>query len=142
MDGHPGGAPRGQSLGNRDRGGQRSKNFSQMNRKQLLILLVLVLALGGIGYYLRNNQDSFVKGGSPSVGKKLLGELPINDVASIAIKHTTNEVTVAKKDALWRVRDRNNYPANFAEISDFLIKAKDVKIVQTETVGASQLPRF
>jgi hypothetical protein len=113
-----------------------------MKQKQLFILLILVVALGAVGYYLRRSQDSFFTGGSPSIGKKLFGELPINDVVQITIKQVTNELTLAKKDNLWRVRERNDYPANFSELSEFLIKAKDVKIVQVETVGASQLGRF
>jgi hypothetical protein len=112
-----------------------------MKRKQLFILLILVVVLGGIGYYLRPDKE-FKKGGNPSVGKKLFGELPINDVSQITIKQATNELGLAKKDNLWRVRERNDYPANFADISEFLIKAKDIKIVQTETVGSSLLGRF
>jgi hypothetical protein len=112
-----------------------------MKQKQLVILLILVVALGAVGYYLRQ-QEGFSKGGSPALGKKLFGELPINDVTQISIKHGTDELTLAKKDNLWRVRERNEYPANFADISDFLIKAKDIKIAQLETVGPSHLDRF
>jgi hypothetical protein len=114
-----------------------------MKQKQLLILLVLVVALGVVGYILRRNQqDAFVKGGGAAVGKKLFGELPINNVAQISIKHMTNDLTLAKKDDLWRVRERNDYPANFSSIREFLTKAADVKAVQVETVGASHLDRF
>src|SRR4051812_19537929 len=113
-----------------------------MKQKQLLVLLVLVIVLGGVGYYLRQHDNNFVKGGSPGLGKKLFGDLPINDVTQITIKHGTDELNVARKDNLWRVRERNDYPANFSDISDFLIKAKDVKIAQLETVGASHLDRF
>jgi hypothetical protein len=113
-----------------------------MKQKQLFVLLILVVALGATGYILRRNQQSTIaRGGNPAVGKKLFGELPINDVAQISIKQATNELTLAKKD-LWRVRERSDYPANFSEIQGFLIKAKDIKSVQVETVGASQLGRF
>jgi hypothetical protein len=40
------------------------------------------------------------------------------------------------------VRERNNYPADYKEISDFLIKLKDLKVVQTEKIGSSQLARL
>ncbi len=114
-----------------------------MKQKQLLILLILVVVLGAIGYVLRRNQQSTIAtGGSPALGKKLFGELPINDVTQISIKQATNELNLAKKDNLWRVPERNDYPANYTDIHDFLIKAKDIKIVQVETVGASQLGRF
>ncbi len=77
-----------------------------------------------------------------SMGQKLLGELPVNDVAHISVKQGTNEVNLEKKADGWKVRERKDYPANYAEISEFLLKAKDLKIIQMETVGPSQLPKL
>src|SRR5580765_4837234 len=114
-----------------------------MKQKQLFILLILVVALGVVGYILRRNQENaFLRGGSPAVGKKLFPDLPVNNVAQISIKHTTNELTLAKKDDLWRVHERNDYPANFSSIREFLTKAQDIKIVQVEVIGPSLLGRF
>ncbi len=50
--------------------------------------------------------------------------------------------TWSRKDNLWRVKQRNDYPANFSEISGFLLKAADLKAVQTEEIGPSQLGRY
>lgn len=113
-----------------------------MNRNQftLLFFLVVVLGIGGLMVY--NKQNAARSAGNQTLGKKLLGDLPVNDVAHIDLKQDTNEVNLVKKDGLWRVRERNDYPANFAEISEFLLKARDLKIVQSEKVGASQLPRL
>lgn len=113
-----------------------------MNRKQLVILVVLVIVLGALGWFLHERQQSAnaVTGGS--MGRKLLSDLPVNDVARITIRQDTNEVTLQKKNDAWRVKERKDYPANFSEISDFLLKAKDLKIVQTEEVGPSQLSRL
>ena len=47
-----------------------------------------------------------------------------------------------KTNDLWRVRERYDYPAAYSQISDFLLKVADLKIVQTEAVGASQLGRL
>lgn len=115
-----------------------------MNQKQLTLLLVLVVVVGGAGYLLRQrNQTSWQSAGAGSgMGQKLLPDLPINGVARISLKQGTNSVTLAKKDDLWRVQDRHDYPANFSQISEFLIKAGDLKIVQAEKLGASQLPRL
>src|ERR1051325_502317 len=113
-----------------------------MKQKQLFILLILVIALGAVGYILRRNQQNAFQKGSPAVGKKLFPDLPVNNVTQISIKHTTNELTLAKKDDLWRVRERNDYPANFSTIREFLTKAQDIKIVQVETIGPSLLGRF
>lgn len=113
-----------------------------MNRKQLCVLLALVVVFGALGWILyQRNQTSWQSAGQ-SIGKKLLGDLPINDVAAIVIRGGTNELDLVKKDNLWRVAQRHDYPANYADISGFLIKAVDLKAAQTEEIGPSQLGRF
>jgi hypothetical protein len=113
-----------------------------MNKKQFLILLGLVIVLGLWGIARWHGQTSSWSGGGNAVGQKLLGEFDVNAVAQLAIKQGTNELLLAKKDEVWRVAQRDNYPANFSEISSVLLKLKNLKIVQTEQVGASQLPRL
>lgn len=114
-----------------------------MNRKQFAILVVLLIVLGGAGWYVQMNRNRDGSAGEKGTGQKLLGEsFPVNDVAHISIKQGAKEVNLVKKDDLWRVRERNDYPANFAEISEFLLKARDLKVIQSEEVGASQLPRL
>ena len=112
-----------------------------MNRKQLITLLVLVVLIGGACLMLLRNQNKSWEGANPALGKKLLGEFPVNDVGHIVIKQGTNELNLAKKD-VWRVRERNNYPADYAEVSGFLVKLQDLKIVQAEKIGPSQLSRL
>ena len=114
-----------------------------MNRKQLFILvgLLVVLGIAGLALYKRN-QTSWQGGGRQGAAAKLLGDLQVNDVASIVIKGGTNELVLARQDNLWRVKQRNDYPANFTEISSFLLKAADLKAVQTEEIGPSQLGRY
>jgi len=113
-----------------------------MNRKQFFILLAVVVVLGLAGVRLYRNDQSSWQGGGQSLGKKLFADLPVNDISSITIRSGSNEVVIARVDNLWRVSQRGNYPANFSEISDFLVKAADLKSVQTEEVGPSQLWRF
>lgn len=113
-----------------------------MNRKQLGILVILVVVLGAAGMLLRKKQGSSFDGRDTLAGTKLMADLPINDLTHLAIKHGTNELNLVKKDDLWRVRERNDYPANFSQISDFLVKARDLKVVQSEKVGPSQLARL
>jgi len=113
-----------------------------MNRNQFSLLLFLVVVLGMAGLIVYNKQNDVGKSGDPAIGKKLLPNLPVNDVASISIKQGTNQVDLIKKEGTWRVSERNDYPANYSEISDFLIKAADLKVVQSDKVGPSQLGRF
>ena len=113
-----------------------------MNRNQFIILLVLVAVLGGAGLVLYNKENKSWTGGGQTAGQKLFRDFQVNDVAHIVIKQANQELNLAKKDDLWRVRERSDYPANFSEISGFLLKLRDLKIVQSEKVGSSQLPRL
>ncbi|TMQ01520.1 MAG: DUF4340 domain-containing protein [Verrucomicrobia bacterium] len=114
-----------------------------MNRKQLGTLIFLGAVIGILGLYVgRRNAASYQSSGEGGAGKKLLPDLPINDVARIAIKQGTNELNLARQDDNWTVRERYGYPANFQEIGDLLRKMWDLKIVQTEQIGPSQLARL
>jgi hypothetical protein len=113
-----------------------------MNRKQFIILLVAVVLVGAAGWVVYNRgQQSWHNAGS-SAGGKLLPNLSVNDVAQITIQAGTNELTLARLDHRWRVRQRGDYPADFSKISDLLMKFRDLKTVQTEEVGAPELARF
>ena len=113
-----------------------------MNLKQIGILLAVVIVIGGGALILHNKQGSSWSSADAEVGKKLLGDFPFNDVTHIQIQHGTNELNLEKKNDVWCVRERGDYPANFSQISDFLLKARDLKVVQSEEVGPSQLPRL
>lgn len=113
-----------------------------MNKKQFFILVGLVVVLGWWGLSRWRGQTSSYSGGGKAVGQKLLGDFDVNAVAQLAIKQGTNELLLAKKEELWRVKQRDDYPANFQEISALLLKLKNLKVIQTEQVGPSQLPRL
>ena len=113
-----------------------------MNRKQVVILLVVGLVAGYFGIQVsKKNKESF-KTSDVGEGQKLLPNFPINDVAHLRIKQTTGEVNLVKKDDLWRVKERQDYPANFSELSDFMRKLADLKTIQDVKVGPSQLGRL
>lgn len=109
-----------------------------MNRKQLIILLVLGALLGVAGLKLVNrNQDSW--GSSDAkVGQNLLGKFDVNSIAEIHLV-ADGELSLTKKDEIWRVRERGDYPASFDSIRTFLLKLTDLKISQVEPIEPSQL---
>lgn len=112
-----------------------------MNRKQLTILVALGLVIGGAGLMLSKRDAASWNRTEGGIGKKVLGEFPINDVERISIKHGGSELTLFK-DEIWKVRERAGYPANFSEVGDFLRKAAELKAVQIVKVGSSQLGRL
>lgn len=113
-----------------------------MNRKQFFILLVLVAVIGAAGLLVYQRNSNSWHGNSAAIGQKLLPNLPINDIAQIAIKSGTESTTLERKSNLWCVRERNDYPANFSQISEMLMKFADLKVAQNQDVGPSQLGRF
>src|SRR5579871_2236200 len=113
-----------------------------MNRKHLIILIVIAIVIGGAAISLHKSDKASFTDTTAGAGQKLLGNLPVNDVTQIAIKSSSGEITLAKKDDLWRVKDRADYPANFGSISDFLRKVIDLKVVQAEEIGPSQYDRL
>ena len=115
-----------------------------MNGKQLGLLLGLLILLGGAGLLVEHNRNQGSTN-APGAGGKLLGEnFPVNDVWHITIKQGTNELNLVKEGEqdLWRVQERKDYPANFSQISDLLLKAKDLKIVESDEVTAADLPEL
>jgi hypothetical protein len=112
-----------------------------MNRKQFLILVVVLLLLGGIGLALFwQNRDDYRASGS-KIGAKLLPGLKVADVARIELRDAKAGVTLVRKESHWVVQEREGYPADFKAISDLIIKLSDLKITQADAIGESLLPR-
>ena len=113
-----------------------------MNRKTFLILVALLVVLGGAGLALFWQDLSAWRKADVKIGSKIFDQLPVNDVAQIRLKDGKGEATLALKDGRWVVKQRGDYSANVQEIGDLLLKLPDLKVVQTENVGAALLPRL
>lgn len=113
-----------------------------MNGKQFTALVILVVLVGAAGWVIYQRGNSSWQSADQTIGGKLLPNLPINDVAQINISSGTNQLTLARNNDIWAVRERGNYPANFTQISQLLMKLPDLKTVQRVDAGSSELPRF
>jgi len=114
-----------------------------MNRKQLSTVVFLLVVFGVVAILISRHRNEGAESGETGIGGKLLGDkFPVNDVLHIFIKGPTNELNLVKKDEAWRVAERGNYPANFAQLGEFLVKLSDLKVVQNEEIGPSQLGRL
>ncbi|MDQ6630252.1 MAG: DUF4340 domain-containing protein [Verrucomicrobiota bacterium] len=112
-----------------------------MNRKQFFLILAVAVIIGGFGLFLHQRNEASYQSGS-TTSRKLLGDFPVNDVSHIVLKKDRAEVNLIKKNDLWTVKERKNYPANFDQISEFVRKAQDLKIVQMEAIAPSQRARM
>ena len=113
-----------------------------MNRKQFIVLVVLLVVCAAVAWHFYQRGNSSWQSAEQNIGFKLIPNLPVNDVAQIDIHSGTNQLTVARNNDVWTVRERGDYPADFSQISDLLRKLADVKVVQHEETQSSELPRF
>jgi Flp pilus assembly protein CpaB len=110
-----------------------------MNRKQLTLLIVVAAVLGGLGWLAWQKQQTPFKESMAQVGEQLFPNFPINDVEHVTIRVSTNELNLLKKEDIWTVAERGNYPANWNNISDFLRKVYELKVAKPVKAGPSRL---
>jgi len=110
-----------------------------MNRKQLTLLIVAAVVLGGLGWLAWKKQQTPYVESMAQMGQQLFPNFPINDVERVTVKVSTNELNLLKKDDIWTIAERGNYPANWNNISDFLRKINDLKVTKPVKVGPSRL---
>jgi len=113
-----------------------------MNRRQFLVLLAVLAVLGGAGLALVWQDIAAYRASGAKIGAKLLPGLKIADVAEIRLQDSRQQVTLARGEKNWVVRERGGYPASFSDISDLMIKLVELKVTQSEQVGATLLPRL
>ncbi|HEX3625549.1 MAG TPA: DUF4340 domain-containing protein [Verrucomicrobiae bacterium] len=113
-----------------------------MNRKQFVMVLVALAIVVGAGLVLAHRNRQVWTVHEARAGDKVLPEFQINDVAVIHIRGEGEDFNVVHTNDLWRVRERDDYPAEFALIRDFLFKVRDLKVVQSDLIGPSELARL
>jgi hypothetical protein len=112
-----------------------------MKAKQLVTVLFVLVALGGIALLLnRRNAASWSNTATVTEGKILT--FPLNDVSQITIKGAGAELNLTKKNDTWRVAERADYPADFDKVSALLRKLWELRPVQDVKIGPSQLDRL
>jgi hypothetical protein len=112
-----------------------------MKGKQLAIVLVLLAAVGGVALFLnKRNSESWSSSSTQASGKVL--DFPLNDVSQITIQGSSAALNLARKDGVWNIKERADYPANFDLISALIRKMWELKAVQDVKVGPSQFGRL
>lgn len=112
-----------------------------MNRKQFLILVIALLVLGGAGLALLWTDIEAYRASGAKIGAKLLPEFKVADVAQMRLQDAKAQATLVRNDTGWVVRERGDYTADVQAIGDFMVKLVELKVTQSESVGASLLPR-
>ena len=101
-----------------------------MKPKNLLILFITLLVVGGIAFLaksLKRNQLA----GSLLAGRKVLGEFPAGDIARLVFHTPHGVLTFAKvSEGSWCSPNRYNYPVRFDKVRDFVRDLVDLEVGQ------------
>src|SRR2546421_989805 len=112
-----------------------------MGRKQFILILLVLVVIGSAGLFLRHRHKQSWTAREAKVGDKVLPDFKFNDVAAIHIKSGASDCNVVRKNGSWQVVERADYAANFQQIKDLLIRIRDLKVVQSDTIAVAQLGR-
>lgn len=114
-----------------------------MNKRQVIILWIIAIALGAAVALLKINQDKSTESATRRApGQTLFETFPAADAATIEIQGTTGTVTLARKDNQWGIVQRDGYPANLSFVNDFLRTLTELKVTLGMQAGPSFAPRF
>jgi hypothetical protein len=111
-----------------------------MKKKQLLVLVAVaaVLALAGI-YFQISRSAGWNKA---KTDRRILPNLSVNDITKIQIRSGADTVTLEKKQDRWVAAERNDYPADFDKIRDFIRTLWQLKAVREMEIGPAQYGRL
>jgi hypothetical protein len=116
-----------------------------MKGKQLTLLIVICLVVGGLGLFLAKRKQEDWSADSRELGQRVLKDFSLtalNDVTQLRVRQGDSEVNLIKKGDDWVVQERGEYPANFNEVTDLLRKLFDLKAARPIQAGSSYLARF
>jgi hypothetical protein len=106
-----------------------------MKGSKFLYLLVAAALIGGLALLMKSRDEVSWQEATIEAGTKLLGDLAVNDVASVRLLGTEGRVTAKRVNDTWVIEERENYPADFAKISALVRKVAELEPVQTVPLG-------
>lgn len=113
-----------------------------MNARVAAILLVLLAVLGGGALLYYQQERERRPQNVATLGRTLLQDLRISDVASIRIVEPKATLTVQRRDEGWTIAERDGFPADLARVREFVLKLAALKVGQSEPIGEKDRARL
>ena len=113
-----------------------------MNRKQFLLVLVVLLGLGAAAAAVLLSEREGWRGADARAGQKLVPALKVSEVAEIVVRGAAGELHLGRTAAGWGVRERADFPADVERIGELLLKVADLRAAQAERLPESQRARL
>ncbi|HYR33320.1 MAG TPA: DUF4340 domain-containing protein, partial [Burkholderiales bacterium] len=113
-----------------------------MNARVAVVLVVLLAVIGG-GALVYQYQDRARRPENVgTLGRPLLKDLRVADVATIKISEPKATLTLQRKDDGWVVAERRGFPADVARVRELALKLIGLKIGQSEPIGEKDRARL
>jgi hypothetical protein len=117
-----------------------------MSRKQFFILVMALAVLAAAGAWIMHSQSAAWNRADARVGQRILAGLKLEDVAEVALRqgggNAHSALTLARRDGVWVIKERADFPADAERMREFLLKLAELKIVQVEPVAEAQRARL
>jgi hypothetical protein len=113
-----------------------------MNARIAAILVVLLVVLGGAALLTKREDSARRPQNAPALGQLLFKDLKAADIARIRIVEPKSTLTLTRKEDGWVIDERGGFPADFAKVREFVVKAVSLKIAQSEPIGEKDRSRL
>jgi hypothetical protein len=106
------------------------------------ILVVLLVVLGGAALLYQRQETSGRPQDTATLGKRVLADLKAADIATVRITEPKSTITLQRKEDGWVIAERDNFPADLTKVRDFVLKAIELKIGQSDPIGEQDRARL
>lgn len=113
-----------------------------MNARIAAILVILLAMLGGGALLYQNREAARRPASAAAMGQKVFPDLKASDVAAIRIVEPKAALTLQRSDQGWVVTERSGFPADLAKVREFVLKAIELKVGQSEPIGDNDRARL
>jgi len=113
-----------------------------MSARVAALLVVLLLALGGGALLLQQQGRLQRPAGVAALGHPLLKNFKAADITAISIRQAGATLTLERKDAQWHIAERAGFPADAEKVRDLVLKALELKVGQSESIGEKDRARL
>ncbi len=113
-----------------------------MNARIAAVLVALLVLIGGGALQYYQQSQSQKPAGAATLGKPLIKGLKAAEIASIVIREPKAGITLERKEAGWAIAERGGFPADLDKVRDFVLKAIELKIGQSEPIAAADRARL
>jgi hypothetical protein len=106
-----------------------------MKGPKILYLLFAAAFVAALAWSLHRSELGSWQQEAVPAGAKILGDFPVNDVASLTLSGPDGRVTLQRGESGWGVVERGGYPTDFEKVSALILKLSDLQALQSLPVA-------